>query len=452
MTPTRAAETILTRLVSVASRRMTLVVLACGFSAVTGCHGILDVSDPTRVLDSDIANPAGANARRLFVAFVFGRGMSQAAADVALFTDEETIDGRGGEMDLPLNRRNGPGYEAVNTPVTGVSSQDPHLGQLDNVVTAADVALQAVRGSTPDSLKGDFLAHIFAMSGYAIVQMAEDICSGFPINHVSADNSPVFGPPFTTDSATTYGIAQLDSSLKYVHDSAQFQYFAQVVKGRALLDLGQFAPAATAVAGIPTSFVFTGDYANFAYQSPDRYDYGYDNVVTGDSEGVNGLPFVSAHDPRVPTVNVGVSYFNAADSAYVTTKYSSNYDLLPVATGTEARLIEAEAALNANDAGWLSILNALRAPVGLADLQDPGTAPARIDMLYRERAFWLYLTGRRLGDLRRLVRNYGRDPNTLFPIGPAQTGGQYGPSTAIPFVFATERTQNPYLTSGCPSQ
>jgi len=417
------------------------------------CHGVLDVSDPTRVQDSDIANPAGVNARRLYAAFNFFGAAGRSAADVALFTDEESIDGRPGYDHGPLNRRDGAGYDAYYTNVGGLSYEDPHLGVWDNVVTAADIAIPTIHAYTPDSLKGDFLAHMFGVSGYAIVQMAEDVCPGFPINHVSPENRAVFGPGFTTDSALKYGIAELDSALHYVHDSTQFRYLAQVARGRALLDLGQYAAAAAAVDGVPTTFAYlTEGNNNNNYQDPSRYDYSYDNVVVSDSEGGNGLPFISAHDPRVTSVAVGPSYVNSPDSAYFATKYTDYSDPLVVASGIEARLIEAEAALHEpNPTKAFAILDTLRATVGLGALTIPSTLDAQVDTLYKERAFWLYLTGRRLGDLRRLIRNYGRNPETVFPTGAVLGGGEYGSSTAIPFVFATEKSQNPYLTSGCTS-
>ena len=80
----------------------------------------------------------------------------------------------------------------------------------------------------------------------------------------------------------------------------------------------------------------------------------------------------------------------------------------------DARLIEAEAALAAGDvAGWLAKLNDLRADVDdlmtarvddyastlgmnpeapntvLNPLVDPGTAAARVDLMFQERGFWL---------------------------------------------------------------
>src|SRR5678815_146790 len=87
----------------------------------------------------------------------------------------------------------------------------------------------------------------------------------------------------------------------------------------------------------------------------------------------------------------------------------------------------------------LSILNALRAaplqitapsptatgthpgwttPV-MTPLTDPGNATARVDQLFREKAFWQFGRGHRLGDLRRLIRDYGRaaDGSDTFPVG-----------------------------------
>jgi hypothetical protein len=46
--------------------------------------------------------------------------------------------------------------------------------------------------------------------------------------------------------------------------------------------------------------------------------------------------------------------------------------------------------------------------------------------MFRERAFWLYGTGTRLGDLRRLVRQYGRNQNTVYSVGPYPFSGATG--------------------------
>jgi hypothetical protein len=117
-----------------------------------------------------------------------------------------------------------------------------------------------------------------------------------------------------------------------------------------------------------------------------------------------------------------------------------------LADGVEARLIEAENQLRlGNTANWLSILNALRTTVsGLAPLSDPGTPVARENLHFKERAFWLFATAHRLGDLRRLVRQYGRSPDTVFPIGSYFKGGAYGNDQSLPIPF--EETNNPQFT------
>ena len=100
------------------------------------------------------------------------------------------------------------------------------------------------------------------------------------------------------------------------------------------------------------------------------------------------------------------------------------FDPVPIASGIEARLIEAEAALQAGDAGtWLAQLNAARATRGdLAPLDDPADATARTNLMFRERAFWMFGTGHRLGDLRRLIRQYGRHGRNHLPDGRVPEG------------------------------
>ena len=110
----------------------------------------------------------------------------------------------------------------------------------------------------------------------------------------------------------------------------------------------------------------------------------------------------------------------------------------------EARLIEAEAALAAgNTVLFLQKLNEARASrTGLAPLTLPATTAAQVDLLFRERGFWMYGTGHRLGDLRRLVRQYRRGAETVFPTGAYHKGGgQYGPRVNLPVPF--DENNNP---------
>jgi hypothetical protein len=139
-----------------------------------------------------------------------------------------------------------------------------------------------------------------------------------------------------------------------------------------------------------------------------------------------------------------------------TTTLYDRFTPVDVANGIDARLIEAEAALRANNlAQMLAILNALRAnppqlgdiePDPLPPLTDPGTAEERLDLLFREKAFWTFSRGQRLGDLRRLVRQYDRAANEVFPTGTHYKGGTYGTDVNLPVV--TDERNNPNF-QGC---
>ena len=90
-------------------------------------------------------------------------------------------------------------------------------------------------------------------------------------------------------------------------------------------------------------------------------------------------------------------------------------------------------------------LNALRQLAGLPPVADPGSLQGRINLLMEERGFWLYLTGHRLGDLRRLVRQYGRPQETVFPTGLYHKGGEYG--SDVNFPVSSDERNNPNFES-----
>jgi hypothetical protein len=80
----------------------------------------------------------------------------------------------------------------------------------------------------------------------------------------------------------------------------------------------------------------------------------------------------------------------------------------------------------------------------MTPLADPGTAAARVNLLFREKAFWLFAGGHRAGDMRRLVRQYGRAWDTVYPVGGYVYGAPFSNEVAIPFDF-TETQNNPLL-------
>jgi hypothetical protein len=183
----------------------------------------------------------------------------------------------------------------------------------------------------------------------------------------------------------------------------------------------------------------------------------------GNGEGTNGINFATAADPRVP-VCIGGDPVCRTNGVTRTTRDDLTAPLhvqlvwplressVAITSGIEARMIEAEAQLRAQDpVAALATLNAARLTVtGLAPLTDPGTDEARVTQLFRERAFWLFGRGYRLGDMRRLVRQYNRPATSVFPVGPWHKGGNYGTEMNLPIPQAELNNPNvPPGTSTC---
>jgi hypothetical protein len=76
----------------------------------------------------------------------------------------------------------------------------------------------------------------------------------------------------------------------------------------------------------------------------------------------------------------------------------------------------------------------------------PTTKDAAVDLLFREKAFWQFGRGVRMDDLRRLVRQYGRAQDAVFPSGKFVKTGNYGSQVSFP-VPDDEKT-NPNFV-GC---
>jgi hypothetical protein len=191
------------------------------------------------------------------------------------------------------------------------------------------------------------------------------------------------------------------------------------------------------------------------------------------SEGGNGLPyrtaFVNGVDVRTATNPTAVTGFDGG-TTFLNLKYPERKVNVVLASGAEARYIEAENQLaKGNIQPFLDKLNVVRdafqtynqcyplavtggtcanPSAALGPLSDPGTPAARIDLLFRERAYTMWITSHRLGDMRRLSYQYGRNPETVFPTGAFVRGNisrTYG--TDVSFPVPVEEKNNPNVQS-----
>ncbi len=348
--------------------------------------------------------------------------------------------------------------------VGGRGFQEPGDAPLQTLLQGRLTLLSAARGlEAYEPASGQSkVGEAFALIGYAELLAAEDYCAGVPVGVLGSAVGVEYGRPLTTDSLLGVAEAHFDSAAAHAAGDARIGSLAAVGLGRTRLDRADFPAAAAAVSAVPTSFVYNtelepGGYSSGAPQTFNFYDEqaqanGCGAANIGDRKGGNGLNYVSAQDPRLVLSTTVAETCDgllggSADSVwYYPTKFGNPSTYVPLATGIEARLIEAEAALHAGDVGtWSGSLNMLRAdsadthvtfmasqmPIA-SDSTTGASSAAQVDFMFRERAFWLFGTGTRLGDLRRLVRQYGRDQSIVFPTGSYPNGTNPHLPSALP--------------------
>jgi hypothetical protein len=315
-------------------------------------------------------------------------------------------------------------------------------------LNAVEIYENSSRAGSPEH------AEMYSFAGYAVVLLAENYCSGIPLSRISAEGLE-FGEQLTSEQLYEAALDFFDAALALNGAGAQQQALARVGKARALQDLDRHTEAATVAAMVPNSFGFFDiEYLEGAFSTPNPVH----NLINEEhrfsaswQEGTlnRGLPFgeASLSDPRVGIDPDSVGSNSGVVPTYLQLMYPSANASIPLASALEARLIEIEAALAKGASGaYLPLLNALRDAYDLDPLPDPGNANARVDQFFAERAYFLYLTGHRLSDLRRLIRQYGRTQQSVFPTGVNKFGESYGSDVVLPLPF--EEINNPNY-EGC---
>jgi hypothetical protein len=336
---------------------------------------------------------------------------------------------------------------------------------------SADFASAKIAAANPNDARR---SETMSLAGFAIDLMGEDYCSGSPISQLTDAGVVVFGAPQTTAQLWDDAIAKFDSAITVATaagaSGATQLNLARLGKARALVNKGDHAGAAALVTAIPTNFVYLVRYStNTSRENNGVFFWNQNNrrFSPTDVEGINGLPYRSDNDPRVlqtrtaggvTTATTGFDgvtplwLANVAPSIWAPQgKYPTRDGSIPLATGLEARLIEAEAALAAGDpVGYLNAINAEQTAQGVTLSTLPATPAAQVDLLFKERAYSLWLTAHRLGDMRRLIRQYGRNSETVFPTGTffhaGSASGSYG--TDVNLVLPNQEKNNPNFT-GC---
>jgi len=269
---------------------------------------------------------------------------------VALFSDEmESVD--------TFIDRNAMDARNFQPPANGNPSDLAYnwLQRARRATRDAAASVAEVRGANDPQR-----ATLLAMEGFTMVALAEGWCSAIPLSNI-VGGVFVPGTPLTRVQLLDSALVRFDASM-----TANASHLARVGRARALLNLGRVSDAAAAVDGVPSSFVFQVEHSENTFQNS------FWNLINnnrrmsvGDNEGGNGLNFRTANDPRVPVFRTGNRMgFDDQTPLWEQNKYPNLNANVVLADGRQARLIEAEAALRANNpAQMITILNALRAGV-----------------------------------------------------------------------------------------
>ncbi len=429
--------------------RITMHVGGAALLLLTGC-GLLDTNRPDIIDPNDLDNPNGAEAmyNGAVANFNFAK---DGDGDVNAGTGTEgQVILSGWFADEFMHSTTPPSQQEIDQRAISFETNgsiDALYVQLHKARDGAEKAVVALQRFSVDSTDDFRIPELWALAGYTYLYFGENFCGG--VAYSTRDGSRVVHDTSHTALETlALAVERFDSALTSPVLPIEIQYLATVGKARAYLALSRDSAVAAGalVAGVPDGFGFVSEHgASPAVLRNAVFTFSEGSLLSvSDNEGGTGLPFRS-DTFRVKTDSVLDDDGNVVPGLDLSTpqfyqrKYQTNADPIPVATGIEARLIEAEAELANSAYGAMNtILNNLRSGTPLPPLAVPATQTEAEDQLFSERAFWLFATGHRMGDLRRLVRDYGRLPDAVFPTGTYFKGGAYGTNVAMPIPFAAE--------------
>lgn len=449
---------------------MTVGAAALGLSALAGCNPkeeLLAPQQPGVISPSDVQSAAGAEGFYNGAVGQFGRGLVGGNGNqetIWQFTGLLTDEFRSSDT---FSQRNDADQRITQTNDGVLSSLYNTLQQIRGSARTAIGYLQQFEPTTSNLHQ----AEMYYVIAFAELQLGEDFCNGIPLGE-TVNGVANYTKPLATSEVFTVAIARVDSGLALITTDAtaagaQVRNALLITRGRLQVDLGQYTPAAATVASVPVSFQYDAEFAQSTADngwwimttSSKRYSVGDSVDATGTI--ANALPFVSAKDPRVPTsvpTSKSKNGFDGITPLFLQGIWNRD-DPIAITDGLDGQLIQAEAKLFVNDfVGMTTILNNLRAnpptqgifkPAVMGQLVAPANFGAARALFFREKAFWTFGRGQRLGDLRRLVRQYGLPQDQVYPSGAFFKNGSYG--TRMFFPVPDSERSNPNFT-GCLDQ
>src|SRR5256886_4837142 len=227
-----------------------------------GCtHDLLQVTNPDII--ENVTSASGALALKNGVvlrleqvtAGLGGNGPDNLFIYGGLLADEY----RSGDTFVQRNDMDQRRWDPTNTFLAGP------FRSLNRVRVAGRSAIEALRQYAPAASN---IGLMFAFIAFADNLEGEYYCNGIPLSS-TVGATIIYGDPVPDDSLFALAVVNADSALANLAgaDSARVRQLASIVKGRALVNRGQFAAAAAAVALVTTTFRYEVTYSASARQN-----------------------------------------------------------------------------------------------------------------------------------------------------------------------------------------
>lgn len=423
--------------------------------ALTACDDTLDVTDPSVVDPEALEGPEGVSTRANGMVRDFQDAYDDYVRYAAMFTDEMVLSGTfQGRVEVDDRR-----ITADNVQITGELYEPIQRSRqaTDDLIESFEANLDdpdfsAVRGQMENALAR---AHLFA--GYIRVMLAEMYQAA-----VTDSLGPALGPDEVMGEAL--GLLEEaearadDLGLQGVADAAR------VGQARAHLWLGNLGEIEDLTSDVPTGFVHQVEYSENTDDQENemaQFTWGFSGILirwsVGDGTTAERGNEEFAHldewiDQGLIDPDPGLSAQNESVPVVLQTLYDAPDRNMVLASGWEARMIEAEVELRTGSPGAAEgdVNDLLTDPdqtanpmlavnpdleIGAFEEVDfTGDLANDLPQLARARLAGLWLTGQRQGTLRRFVENDGVD---LYP-------DRGGDDVAFPIV-QQEIDNNPNL-------
>jgi hypothetical protein len=404
--------------------------------ASAGCSNLLDVTNPRYIGEDQLTDPA---LEQLVVngavgEFQYAYGYYALYSGILsdeVFTDHTQV----GIRELSLHNI--------------LESNDVDASVYANLHRARQsaedgvVRLQAMLGDA-DAAKSLNVATLLAYGAYAYTLLGEGFCES-PVNLSAPLSSTELLQKAVTmfDQAVTTATASGSSA-----GATDIINMARVGAARASLKLGDNAKVVAYASLVPP------DYEKWAYYSANSVR---ENNIVNVPAGVSGAwlsmgpTFLTLADPRAPRTSLtnlrGLNsnpivppqkpyMYEGWSETAVDDRITTDTDIR-FATGLEAQYDLAE--VQGPTAATLTFVNARRAAGGKDPIDVSGDA--LMAELRTQRSLDLYLTGQRLGDLRRYKADLGID---LFPTGKYPITQEVYSSSECFIVPLSEKATNPF--------